>query len=369
MEGEDLRGKANRIFGVAIFLTIIGLLMIFSSSGIAIGQKGMYYLFGKQLGLAFLGFLSIFIIRMIKLEWWSKYSALFLVLSLGYLASTLFISTSSDAKRWSFLGQPSEFVKVSFSLYLSSFFSKKEGKEGSKFIAPCIILGIILGILIAQPHYGMAGFFCFLTISIFFLAGIKKRYLLSLIISLIIIMAVVIGKRGYSRERVGTFLSKYPIVYNLPCVKKFIGERLGDRWQVIQAGIALGSGGLVGKGLGASMQKLSYVPIPYSDFIFSIIGEELGFLLGSLLLFSLFGYFAYLGFSIACSSPSTMGFFLAFSLTFSIISQAIINIAVVSDFTLTTGLGLPFISYGGSFLLSSLISVGFIMNVAGQKIE
>ncbi|MEW6102762.1 MAG: FtsW/RodA/SpoVE family cell cycle protein [bacterium] len=377
MEEESLQRNANFFLVVTIALVAFGLIMIFSSSGIvtnSLEKKGMYYSLVRQSAWAILGFLSLFIILRKDLEWWNKYSFFILLLFIVLLASTIFFHTGRSAKRWVMGGQPSELVRVFFLLYLSIFFSKREdSNEGfiKGVFPPCIILGIILGILVAQPHYGMAVFFCLLTIFIFFVAGMRIRHIFVLFLVFFIIMSAAIGSRAYSRNRVKAFLSKYPITSNLPFVKGFVenkdNDKKIDRWQVDQSIIALGSGGLFGVGLGKSKQKLSCVPLPYTDFIFSIIGEELGFILGSLLLFVLFALFAYFGFSIAYHSQFPSGFFLAFSLTISIILQAIINIAIVSDSIPTTGLPLPFISYGGSSLLSNLIAVGLILNVARQK--
>ncbi|MEW6006662.1 MAG: FtsW/RodA/SpoVE family cell cycle protein [bacterium] len=376
MEEESLQRNANIFLVITIALVAFGLLMIFSSSGIVthtLSKKGMYYSLVRQLAWVLIGFLSIFIIIILKkdLEWWNKYSFLLLFFLLLLLASTLLFHTDKTARRWIMGGQPSELVRVFFILYLSSFFSKKEDSNESfikGLVPPCLILGVILSILAVQPHYGMAVFFCLLTLSVFFIAGIKIRHLFLLVLIFSIIMTPIIGSKEYARNRIRAFLSKCPIVCNVKWVKGFVentSDKEVDRWQVEQSIIALGSGGLFGVGLGKSKQKLSCVPLPYTDFIFSIIGEELGFILGSLIVFVLFGLFACFGFSIACQAQS--GFLLAFSLTFSIILQAIVNIAIVSDTIPTTGLPLPFISYGGSSLLSNLISVGLIINVGSSQ--
>lgn len=337
--------KGNWLLGIAIVLTIIGLVMILSTSSIVPpeSKKEMWHFFLKQLLWALIGFLFIFFIVKIRLEWWNKYSLLFLIISLLSLFSTLFFPPINNARRWAFGCQPAEFVRVFFVLYLSSFFSKKQ-KEFERFFAPCFFLFIILSILISQSHLGMAIFFCIFILSAFILIRAKIK---GILILLFILCAVMI-----------------PIIKSKPHAIKRIKER--DNFQVQQARIAMGAGGLGGVGLGESMQKLSSLPLPYSDFIFAIIGEECG-LFGSCILLLLFALFAYLGFSIAWHSPLTNGFFLAFLLTLSIILQTIINIGVVSGAFFTAGLPMPFISYGGSSLLSSLISVGFIINVARLK--
>ncbi|MEW6680471.1 MAG: FtsW/RodA/SpoVE family cell cycle protein [bacterium] len=182
MEEESLQRNANIFLVITIALVVFGLLMIFSSSGIVIhtlSKKGMYYSLVRQLAWVFIGFLSIFIIIILKkdLEWWNKYSFLLLFLLLLLLASTLLFHTDKTARRWIMGGQPSELVRVFFILYLSSFFSKKEDANESfikGLVPPCLILGVILSILAVQPHYGMAVFFCLLTLSVFFIPAIKN---------------------------------------------------------------------------------------------------------------------------------------------------------------------------------------------------
>lgn len=341
-----MQRKGNWLLGIAISLTIIGLVMIFGTSSIVIpgSKKLMYCLLAKQLFWAILGISLVFFIVKMKLEWWNKYSFLFLIISLVLFFSTLFFPPINGARRWAFGCQPSEFTNVFFILYLSLFFSKKK-PEAKNFFPPLFFLGIIFSILISQPHISRTIFLCLLTFSVFFLVGLKRRY----IFIFLFIFGVVI----------------VPIIKSKPHVEKRLKEE--NRYQAEQAKIALGSGGLLGVGLGRSMQKLSCLPLAYSDSIFAILGEEGGFLLGSFPLFFLFVLFAYLGFSIAWYSPSTNGFFLAFFLTLSIVVQAIVNIATISNVIPTIGLPLPFISYGGSSLVSNFMSVGFIMSCARAK--
>lgn len=347
MEEEDLQENANWILAPVIILTTIGILMVFSTSFITLPEekRNVYYLALKQLGWASIGFLSIFLILKKNLKWWNKYSIVFFLLFLLFLLLTLFIPSKNGARRWICGFQPSEFVRVFYILYLSKFFSKDEDVGFKTIIPPCIVLGIIIAILAFQPHRGMATFFCILTLFVFILSGLKKRHIFILSFALLLIIGRIILSKGYSIERIN---------------KWYKGK---DIWQIKQAEIALGAGGLMGVGLGGSMQKLFCVPISHSDFIFAIFGEENG-LLGIIFLFFLFALFAFIGFFIALNSSSRFGFLLAFSLTLSIVLQAIINIAIVSNTIPTTGLPLPFISYGGSSLLSSLIAIGFIINVA-----
>lgn len=346
MEEQHFLRKDNWLLGIAIILTVIGILMIFSTS--SINGEGM--LFKKQLAWFFLGLLSIFFILKKNLSWWNKYSIVFFLAFLLLLFLTLAIPCEKGAKRWILGIQPSEFLRVFYIFYLSKFFSKDANVDFIKaIIPPCIVLSPIVPILVSQPHRGMAIFFCILSFFVFILAGIKKRHIVILSLIFFIIIRIIIGSGSYSTKRFKNWLYKE-----------------GERWQVEQAKIALGSGGIFGVGLGKSMQKLSCVPISYSDFIFAIIGEELGFCFGTIILFVLFAFFAYLGFSIACYSSTSFGFFLAFSLTLSIFLQAMTNIAVVSDIIPPTGLSLPFISYGGSSLISNFISVGFIIKVAKE---
>lgn len=346
MEEEGLQRKGNWILVIAISLTIIGLLMIFGTSSIVIpgSKKLMYCLLVKQLLWAILGISLVFFIVKKKLEWWNKYSFLFLIISLVLLFSTLFFPPINRAQRWAFGCQPSEFTNVFFILYLSLFFSKKK-PEGKNFFAPLFFLVIISSILVSQPHMSRTIFLCLLTFSVFFLAGLKIKYIFIFLFIFSVVMVPIIKNTPYAEKR----------------------SKKENPYHALHAEIALGSGGLLGVGLGGSMQKLSCLPLAYSDSIFAILGEEGGFLLGSFALFFLFALFAYLGFSIAWYSPSTNGFFLAFFLTLSIVVQAIVNIAAISNVIPVIGLPLPFMSYGGSSLISNFMSVGFIISCARAK--
>jgi cell division protein FtsW len=320
-----------------------GLLMVFSADYIRSGDIFDY--FWKQTKWIIIGSGVFFAILKMNYRVLQKYSPYILIVGIIALSLTLLCPAKNEARRWLLIGQPSEFVQVFFLLYLSSFLSKKGGTDSlKKFAFPVISLSVIIGILSLQPHIGMAIFMFFITFGLLFVSGIKKRWLLPIAAIMIMVGSVLIISHSHSFGRIKNFFEK-------------------RGWQVEQSTIALGSGGLFGVGIGESRQKLKgFLPMPQTDFIFSILGEEMGFL-GVLFIILCLIIFFTCGLLIAFLSQSLAGSLLAFSLTFSITLGAFINIAVISGAIPTTGLPFPFISYGGSALVSNLISCGLIMKV------
>jgi len=324
-------------------LTGSGLVMIFSADYIRTGD--IFYYFIKQLCWIIVGSCIFFAILKINYKSLQKYSPHLLIAGIIALSITLFSPEKNEAKRWLFIGQPIEFVRVFFLLYLSSFLSKNNRIGSSKKVAiPFIFFGAIIAILALQPHIGMIIFIFGVTFGLLFVSGIQKRLLLPIGAIMIIISCVLIITHPHSLKRLQNF-----------------SEKKG--WQVEQSTIALGTGGLFGVGIGESRQKLKgFLPMPQTDFIFSILGEEMGFFGVSFIIICLLVFFA-CGLLIAFLSQSLSGSFLAFSLTFGIALEALINLSIISGIAPTTGLPFPFISYGGSALVSNLISCGLIMKV------
>ncbi|HAW49651.1 TPA: hypothetical protein DCX16_01680 [bacterium] len=350
MEEEKLHRLCNILVIITIFLVAIGLIMVFSASSIRIPQSeiSMYHYFLRQTLWAAIGFLALLIVSRIDCNWLFKNSFYILLFCLLLTVCTLCFPPINNARRWLIIGplsiQPSELLKVAFIIYLSSFFSKKDDDKLKIFLhgffPPIIILAIILAILALQPHCGAAIFISFIFLSMAFFGRVRIKYILLFFIFVGISIGTIITTKSYVMER----------IVNM------------DNYQSQHSIIALGSGGIFGKGPGLSEQKLFTLPLPYTDFILPIIGEELGFL-GVLFIICLFVLFAIIGFSISVNLSSIFGSLLVFGLVFSIFLQAIINMCVVSKLIPVMGLPLPFISYGGSFLVSSLISIGLIINL------
>ena len=218
------------------------------------------------------------------------------------------------------------------------------------FVPPIFILGFMAVLVLMQPDLGTTVSLGIVVLVMLFVAGVRPTYLLSLLIASIPALYILIFSVPYRRMRIMAFLNPWL-------------DPKGSGFQIIQSQIALGSGGIFGVGLGHSKQKLFYLPAAHTDFIFSIIGEELG-LLGTIGVIILFIIFIQQGIKIIKNAPDKFGYFLSLGLVLMICLKAVINIGVSCGMLPTKGLPLPFISYGGSSLMFDMVSVGILMNIA-----
>jgi len=261
--------------------------------------------------------------------------------------------------RWLQLGpltlQPSELVKFSLIIYLAATISRK-GKKISSFtegVLPFVVVLFILGIvMINQPDFGMLLLFGALSMAMLFLGGVKISHLAWLGMGSIPLIYVALRVAPYRLARIVSFLDPY-------------AYHTSSGYQAIQSLVAIGSGGVIGRGLGASRAKLFYLPQAHNDFIFSIASEELG-LIGALALIALFALFAWHAFHVALRASDRFGYLLAFGIGFTISIQALINLGVALGMLPVTGLTLPFISNGGSSLVVTLAMVGTLLNISKQ---
>jgi len=299
-----------------------------------------------------------------------KQSKKILIFSIFLLLLTLvpcFGRVAGGAKRWLILFpwgwfktlsfQPSELVKLSLLLYLSNFFSKHQVEIRNfwrGFLPPLLITIGIASLVFIQPDLGSTFLLFCLFLIIAFTAGIRLCHLFFLLLSLFISVPFLIIIRPYWMNRITTFF--HPL-----------RDPQGAGWQIIQSFIAFQNGGLLGVGLGASKQKLFYLPGCYTDFILSVIGEELG-LVGTGLVIFLFGLLIVSGLRIALKAKDLAGHLLGFGITMLIGIQALINIAVVTALLPTKGLPLPFISYGGSALIFNMIGIGILLNISNNSL-
>jgi len=263
----------------------------------------------------------------------------------------------AGANRWfrfKFISfQPSELANIAVIIYIADFIARKENSIGTffkGFLPPIIVLGVVVFLIIIQPDLGTALAMGALVFIMLFVAGARLSYLASTILVSLPVLAVLIFSVPYRRMRIMAFLDPWL-------------DPKGSGFQIIQSQVALGSGGIFGVGLGYSKQKLFYLPAAHTDFIFSIIGEELGFL-GTLGIIILFMIFIHEGFKIVKNASGKFGYFLSLGLVLMISLKATINIGVSCGVLPTKGLPLPFISYGGSSLIFDMLSVGILMNIA-----
>jgi len=263
----------------------------------------------------------------------------------------------SGARRWfrlKFISfQPSELANIAVIIYTADFISRKSEyiKTFWKgFLPPMFILGTTALLILVEPDLGTVMALGIVVFVMLFVAGVRVSYLFSVILASLPLLYVLIFSVPYRRMRMMAFLNPW-------------ADPKGSGFQVIQSQIALGSGGIFGVGLGHSKQKLFYLPAAHTDFIFSIIGEELG-LLGTVGVIILLIIFIQQGLKVIKNAADKFGYFLSLGLVLTISLKAIINIGVSCGIFPTKGLPLPFISYGGSSFVFDMISVGILMNIA-----
>ncbi len=353
------------LIGVVFLLLIFGLIMVASASIIKGFQEfgDRYYYAKHQFIYGILpGIVLIFFASKIYYRRWIKLSLPFFFVGIISLIAVLATSLNfyhGGATRWIAFGsysfQPSEFVKIIFIIYLAAWLDKKIGKINdikSTFFPFLVIVSILSFLIIAQPNLGMLGIIALSALSLYYISGVKLFHVFSLIVLGISALAIFIKISPYRLQRFATFLNPQT-------------DLLGAGYQVNQAIIAIGSGGLLGLGLGQSRQKYNYLPEPFGDSIFAITGEELGFA-GIAALIILFLIFTWRCFAIAKNAPDNFGKLLVSGITIILVFQFFMNIAAITQFMPLTGVPMPFISYGGSALASTLFGVGVILNVSSH---
>ena len=264
---------------------------------------------------------------------------------------------SGGAKRWVKLGvlsfQPSEFAGLFLIIYLADLLERKQHIIRNffyGFMPPLIITGVVVLLIVLQPDLGNAIALLAVALIMMFASGANMMHIVTLVILFLPTLYFLIFRVPYRLRRIIGYLDPW-------------SEAQTEGFQIVQSFLALGSGGIFGLGLGCSRQKLFYLPQAHTDFIFSIIGEELG-LIATFLIVFLFTVFVYLGIMISIKARDLFGKFLALGITVSIGFKAFINIAVSTGAIPTKGLPLPFISYGGTALIFNIIGVALLLNIA-----
>ena len=350
------------IITVVMVLICVGVVMIYSSSGIyALQELGdSAYFLHRHLLFLFVGtILAVFtmLLNYKDLQKWSKTLIAIAVVMLILVLIPGIGKASYGARRWfqmaGFSFQPSEFAKVALLIYVADFLSRKQNKirnfrEG--FLPVIIMLGVICLLILKQPDLGMPILMVLITLILLFIAGAQVRHIGILGLMALPILYLLVVKYPYRIARIMAFLDPWQ-------------DSRGVGFQLVQSQIALGSGGFWGVGLGKSVQKLFYLPAAHTDFILSIIGEELGFL-GALTVIILFVVFIWQGARVAKRTTDAFGYFLSAGIVSMIGLQAVINVGVSIGALPTKGLQLPFISYGGSALIFNMVAVGLLLNIS-----
>lgn len=357
-----VRNIRINLFTVSVLLICIGIVMIYSASSIYAWEKykDSFFFLKRHVSFLVIGIFLTFLVMSVDYRKFRRIAKPALILSLILLVLVLVPGIGrevSGARRWfrfkSISFQPSELAGMGIIIYVADFISRKGNIINQflkGFLPPVLVLGLCALLILMQPDLGTALAIGVVVLIMLFVAGIRVSYLLSIILAGLPLLYLMIFNVPYRRMRIMAFLSPW-------------SDPKGSGFQIIQSQIALGSGGLFGTGLGHSKQKLFYLPAAHTDFIFSIIGEELG-MLGTLGIIILFMIFIQQGLKIIKNATDKFGYFLALGLVLMISLKAIINIGVSCGILPTKGLPLPFISYGGSSLIFDMISVGILINIA-----
>ncbi|GBE40024.1 lipid II flippase FtsW [bacterium BMS3Bbin08] len=359
---------ANNVRGIIIpvlALTGIGILMVYSSSVFISTEKfgsSFHYLW-RHLFTVFIGLSAMVVLA--KVDY---HKLRFLVIPLMLLSVVMLVlvfvpgigvsaGPHSEVRRWIRLWpstfQPSEFVKITMVLFLADYISRNIHKMRDLrcgVVIPIAVMVVFQGIILLQPDFGAVMSIGIITMTLLFIGGIKWRFIMGIIILSLPVVYKLILSAPYRMKRIMAFLDPWQ-------------DAQGGGFQLVQSFLAFGRGGLTGVGIGHSKQKLFFLPEAHTDFIFSLIGEELG-LIGVLAVISLFIWLFIRGFKTAMRTEDSFGYYLALGLTLMIVSQTLVNFSVATGLMPTKGLPLPFISYGGSAFLVNMAAVGILINIS-----
>lgn len=350
------------LFASVIIICIFGIIMIYSASSIWAEFKYQdAFKYVKQQSLFFIvGIFIMLLVSKIDLNFLKKKANLILGICFLLLVLVLIpgIGTIRNGSRsWFGIGglgvQPSEFAKLGLIIFVSKYLvnNQKNMEDVKKGALPIfLVIGVFFLLIMLEPDFGTAMVIALTLIALIFISGLKISFFVKLgVLGLAGIVALILAA-PYRMARIVSFLNPW-------------SDPLGSGYQIIQSLYAIGPGGLLGQGFLNSRQKHFYLPEPQTDFIFSIISEEFGFL-GVLIVCGFFFFIFYRMLRIALRSNDLFQKYLAFGLAFGILIQAVLNLAVVVGLIPVTGVTLPFFSYGGSSLLISMISVGLVLNVS-----
>lgn len=350
------------LFTSTMVLVCASLVMVYSASAVIgmeqYGQRPTLFLW-KQATFALLGLALIPLLMKVDYRHYRQPLVLWTALGLVTLAlgAVLFGPRINGARRWfGFAGlgvQPSEVAKIVVVFFVAAVLERRMDRIDDlrySLVPVALVLGGVVALIMLQPDLGTALSIIVIVATMIFVAGINYRYIIGLLLVSLPAAYIVLMSADYRRRRMMVFLNPWD-------------DPLGDGFQVIQSLIAVGTGGMFGRGLMAGVQKLFYLPYPHTDFIYAVIGEELG-LLGATVVLACFCVIAWRGMRTAMRAPDRFGAFLALGLTAMIVVQAFFNISVVLGLLPTKGIPLPFVSFGGSSLLMSMVGMGILLNVS-----
>jgi len=338
---------------------------VYSTDLATFGAGGKSYQLTKHILWILIG--SILLVTMANIDYHYLQKLRIPILVMSFILLLLVLipgigTVTNGARRWIRLGhtlgiQPSEFAKLAIIIFVSAYIANNQSRMSEfkcGFMIPIIIIALAGALIIKEPDFGSAAFITILSVIMLLVGGTRIIYVFFTIIATAPFIHKMLFEVSYRKDRLMAFMDPWQ-------------DPSGTGYHIIQSWIALGSGGLAGLGVGSSRQKLFFLPESSNDFIFTIIGEEFGFI-GVLAIICLFLSLIWQGLKIVHATKDVFGFFLGFGITVMFGLQAIINIAVVSGIVPTKGIPLPFVSSGGSSLLFSMIGIGILINIARQSL-
>jgi cell division protein FtsW len=349
------------LFGAVVVLVLFGALMVYSASAVMASERyGHSYYFLLRQGIsAALGLTAMVLVMNVNYRYLRSPALVFpaLALQLILLAAVLFADRTHHVHRWLHAGfisfQPSELSKIVLVIFLAYFLDLRKGEANDiqhTLLPIAMVAGASLALVLKEPDFGTTLAMALVVAAMLFVAGLRWHYFAGAVLAAIPALYLLIFRVPYRRARFLTFLDPYK-------------DPLGKGFQILQSYIAVGTGGISGVGLMEGKQKLFYLPQPQTDFIFAVIGEELG-LIGALFVLALFGVILWRGLRAAARCSNEFGRLLAIGITVMLVGQAWVNISVVIGLVPTKGIPLPFVSYGGSSLVMNLLAAGILLNVS-----
>jgi cell division protein FtsW len=349
------------LFTATLLLVCTSVVMVYSASAVVAMENHhdpYLYLF-KQGAWALVGFILVPVVMRIDYRWYRRPAVIWtalVVVGLG-LVAVLFGRPVNGASRWLGVGpfgvQPSEFAKIAVIVFVAALLERRMDRisEAPSTLLPIgVVVAAIVALILPEPDLGTAMMILMIAAVMVFAAGISYQYVLGVLLVTPPALYFLVMTSEYRRRRVLAFLDPW-------------ADPLGSGYQMVQSMIAVGTGGVFGRGLMGGVQKLFYLPEPHNDFIYAVIAEELG-LVGATVVLACFCVIAWRGLRTALRAPDRFGAFLAIGLTTMVAFQAFLNVSVVLGVVPPKGIPLPFVSYGGSSLLVNLFAMGVLLNIS-----
>jgi cell division protein FtsW len=357
----------HALFLTTLALVVMGVIMVFSASAVIAKAKygdAMFFSF-KQLMAGSLGLAAMFVIMKVDYHVYRKPAFVFSMLAVvvGLCIFVFFLPATGNTHRWIRLPgvsfQPSELAKLALIVFLAYFLEKRKGRinERLTLIPVGVIVGVLSILIVLQRDLGTALALLITAAVLLYVSGLNMKW-----IGIAALAAIPLGSIAF-------YFLVFLVPYRWNRILAYLdpeADPLGNGFQILQSLTAVGTGGLHGVGYGEGVQKLFYLPAAHTDFIFAVIGEELG-LIGTLTVLMLFGLFLWRGLRASVGAPDLFGFYLALGITMTVCIQAFINMSVVLGIVPNKGIPLPFLSYGGSSFVVMLVAVGILLNVSLQS--